>query len=176
MFEVLQFEIKLARISHPKVQLYNVIIFVSVSPKFGTCHVVRVNGTLVVAKLCTFTLECIVRILSSTSIPFTLMTVHVANLAQVETKWIKVCRNSNASRHFNDWKLTVASYLLSYPIKYNYANFSRFISEKKASVLMYFLATIFYTSILSTLFKNLFLGAETQQDSHVQSDDHCSGK
>ncbi len=36
---------------------YTVIRFVSVSAKFGTCTVVRVNGTLVEAKMCTFTLE-----------------------------------------------------------------------------------------------------------------------
>jgi hypothetical protein len=30
----------------------------SVSAKFGTCTVVSVNGILVEAKMCTFTLEC----------------------------------------------------------------------------------------------------------------------
>ncbi len=51
-----------------------------VSAKFGNCTVVSVNGTLVEAKLCTFTLESI-RVLSSTSVPFTLTTVQVPNLA-----------------------------------------------------------------------------------------------
>jgi hypothetical protein len=41
---------------------YNVVHFVSVSAKFGTCTVVNVNGTLVEAKMCTaqctVTLEC----------------------------------------------------------------------------------------------------------------------
>ncbi len=38
-------------------QIYTVIRFLRVSAKFGTCTVVSVNGTLVEAKLCTFTLE-----------------------------------------------------------------------------------------------------------------------
>jgi hypothetical protein len=38
--------------------LYTVIIFVSTRAKFGTCTVVGVNGALVEAKMCTFTLEC----------------------------------------------------------------------------------------------------------------------
>ncbi len=38
--------------------LYTVIRFVPVSTKFGTCTVVSENGTLVKAKMCTFTLEC----------------------------------------------------------------------------------------------------------------------
>ncbi len=36
---------------------YTVIRFVWVSAKFGTCTVVSANGTLVEAKMCTFTLE-----------------------------------------------------------------------------------------------------------------------
>ncbi len=36
---------------------YTVIRFLLVSAKFGTCTVVSVNGTLVEAKMCTFTLE-----------------------------------------------------------------------------------------------------------------------
>ncbi len=38
--------------------VYTVIRFVSISAKFGTCTVVSANGTLVEAKMCTFTLEC----------------------------------------------------------------------------------------------------------------------
>jgi hypothetical protein len=37
--------------------LYTVIRFVLVSAKFDSCTVVSVNGTLVEAKMCTFTLE-----------------------------------------------------------------------------------------------------------------------
>ncbi len=43
---------------HNKVEgSYTVICFVWVNAKFGTCTVVSVNGTLVVAKMCVFTLE-----------------------------------------------------------------------------------------------------------------------
>ncbi len=55
------------------------------SAKFGTC---TVNGTLVEAKMCTFTLESAHFIF--TSVSFTLTTVQVPNLALVETKRITV--------------------------------------------------------------------------------------
>jgi hypothetical protein len=58
------------------------------SAKFGTCTVVSVNGTLVEGKMCTFTLEPAHFIF--TSVPFTLTTVQVPNLALVETKRITV--------------------------------------------------------------------------------------
>ncbi len=48
----------------------------------------NVNGTLVEAKLCTFTIEC--NILSSTSAPSRLTIVQVTNIALVETKGITV--------------------------------------------------------------------------------------
>ncbi len=56
--------------------------------KLGTCTVVSVKGTLVEAKMCTFTLEY--THLSSTSVTFTLTTVQLPNLALVETKRITV--------------------------------------------------------------------------------------
>jgi hypothetical protein len=56
--------------------------------KFGTFTAVSVNGTLVEAKLCTFTLESI-RVLSSTSVPFTLATVQVPNLALTHTNGLQ---------------------------------------------------------------------------------------
>jgi hypothetical protein len=58
-----------------------VIRFVWVSAKFGTCTVESVNGTLVAAKVrkCAHS-PLNQRILSSSSVPFTLTTVHVPNL------------------------------------------------------------------------------------------------
>ncbi len=67
---------------------HTVIRFVCVSAKFGTCTVESVNGTLV-------SLKCAhspwnQRILSSTSVPFTVTTVQVPNLALTHTKRLTV--------------------------------------------------------------------------------------
>ncbi len=64
-----------------------VIRFVWVSAKFGTCTVKSVNGSLVAAKMCTFTTEST----HSTTVPFTLTTVQVPNLALTHTKRFTVC-------------------------------------------------------------------------------------
>ncbi len=48
------------------------------------------NGTRVAAKMCTFTLESTYFTVSSTSVPFTLTTVQVPNLALTHTKWFTV--------------------------------------------------------------------------------------
>jgi hypothetical protein len=58
---------------------HTVIRFVPVNAKLGTYTVVSVKGTLVEAKMWTFTLEY--SHLSSTSVPFTLTTVQLPNLA-----------------------------------------------------------------------------------------------
>jgi hypothetical protein len=71
--------------------LYTVFRFVSVSAQFGT--VLSVKGTLLKLKCAHSPLS--VRIISSTSVPFTLMTVHMPNLALVETKRITVCSSAN---------------------------------------------------------------------------------
>jgi hypothetical protein len=55
------------------------------SAKLGTWTVVGLNGTLVEAKMFTFSLECIC-ILSSTSVPFRPTTEQMPILALVETK------------------------------------------------------------------------------------------
>ncbi len=68
--------------------LYTVIRLVWVSAKLGTCTVVSVTGTLVEAKM--FTLPLNLRILSSTSVPFTLTKVQEPNLALTYTKRITV--------------------------------------------------------------------------------------
>ncbi len=80
----------------PDLDIYfycTIICFVSVSAKLGICTVVSVNGTLVEAKMCTFTLEPTHFIF----VPFTLKTVQVPNLALriVETKRIIVCAPLN---------------------------------------------------------------------------------
>jgi hypothetical protein len=59
------------------------------SANFGTWTVVGLNGTLVEAKMFTFTLQN-VHILSSTSVPFRPMTAQIPILALVETKRITV--------------------------------------------------------------------------------------
>ncbi len=63
---------------------YTVIRFVWVSAKFGTCTVVSVNGILVEAKICTLPLDSSHFIFIS--VPFTLTTVQVPNLALTHTK------------------------------------------------------------------------------------------
>ncbi len=68
--------------------LHTVLRFVWASAKFGACTVVSVNGTLVEAKMCTFTLE-------STDFIFNKCPIYThdsasANLALVETKRITV--------------------------------------------------------------------------------------
>jgi hypothetical protein len=63
--------------------------------KFGTCTVVSVNGTLVEAKMSTFTLEF--THLSSTSVPFTLTTLQVLNFALTHSKRITVQSLSSSS-------------------------------------------------------------------------------
>jgi hypothetical protein len=67
---------------------YTVIRFMRVSAKFGTCTAVRVHGTIVDAKCAHSPLN--LGILSSTSVPCTLTTVQLPNLALVETKRITV--------------------------------------------------------------------------------------
>ncbi len=70
-----------------KLSMCIVIRFVSTSAKFGSCTVVSVNGTLVEDK-CVYS-RVNVHILASTSVPFTLTTVHVpnfSNLALTDTK------------------------------------------------------------------------------------------
>ncbi len=47
-------------------------------------------GTLLEAKMCTFALD--LRILSSTSVPFTLTAVQLPNFALTHTKRITVCK------------------------------------------------------------------------------------
>jgi hypothetical protein len=69
--------------------IYTVICFVLVSAKFGSYTVVSVNRTLFEAKMCTYTLESMH--FTSTSVPFTLMTVQVSNLVLAHTKRITVC-------------------------------------------------------------------------------------
>ncbi len=63
--------------------------------KFGTCTVVRVNGTLVEAKVCTFAPW-----IYATRVPFTLTTVQVLNLAITNTKRLQ-CTYSNKLK--NSW-------------------------------------------------------------------------
>ncbi len=66
-----------------------VIRFVWVSSKCGTCTVVSVNGTLVEDKMRRFKGEW-PHFIASISVSFTLITVHVPNVALVETKRITV--------------------------------------------------------------------------------------
>ncbi len=65
------------------------VLFREPPSKFATCTVVSVIKTLVEAEMSTFTLESL-RILSSTSGPFILTTVHVPNLALTYRKRITV--------------------------------------------------------------------------------------
>jgi hypothetical protein len=63
--------------------------FVRVSANFCTYMVVSVKGTLVEDKMHRFKGECtIVHILAATTVPFTLSTVQVPNLALTNTKRI----------------------------------------------------------------------------------------
>jgi hypothetical protein len=64
-----------------EIEYHTVIRFVRVSAKFGTCTVVSVNGNLLTLKCAHSPLN--LRILSSPSVPFTLTTVQVPNLALV---------------------------------------------------------------------------------------------
>jgi hypothetical protein len=58
-------------------------------PRTGPCTVVSVNGTLVEAKMWTFTLECTHFLFNKCPI-YTHDAVQVPNFALVETKWIAV--------------------------------------------------------------------------------------
>jgi hypothetical protein len=71
----------------------SVILFVSVSAKFGIFTIVGLNGTLLVEDKIR-TLECPnqVRVFVSTIVPFRPTTVKTPNLEQIETKQITVCR------------------------------------------------------------------------------------
>ncbi len=86
-----------------------VIRFVWDSAKFGTFTVVSVNGTLVEAKMCTFTID--LHTLSSTSVSFTLTSVQVPNLALTHMKRMSVCLEKEALLTFTVDILYLMQYL-----------------------------------------------------------------
>jgi hypothetical protein len=75
--------------------VHKVIRFVLVSAKFGTCTVVSVNGTLVAAKMCTFTLESTHFIFNKCPL---YSTVQVQKLALTHTKRFTVNHILSCSR------------------------------------------------------------------------------
>jgi hypothetical protein len=90
----------------------------TVKVKFGTCTVVSVNGTLVEDKMRIFRMN--MHILASTSVPFTLTTVQVTNLALTHAKQITVYMWILCAGYCNIGTVFVLALLLtSFPLLLN---------------------------------------------------------
>jgi hypothetical protein len=98
-----------------------VIRFVSVGAKFGICIVVSVNGTLVEAQTRTIVAQSPlnVRVLSSTSVPFTLTTEQVPKIALGETKRIALWYGSGSTMLTNTETFSCACCSHAPPPSYN---------------------------------------------------------